>query len=121
MSPVQDRVLILGLARSGRAAVAVLRHLGADVVAYDADAELDASGIDAEVHLGPWRDELLDGVGLAVKSPGIPAQAASVRAAHERGIPVVSESELGARLRPNRSVGITGTNGKTTTTALVGA
>ena len=60
MSPVQDRVLILGLARSGRAAVAVLRHLGADVVAYDADAELDASGIDAEVHLGPWRDELLD-------------------------------------------------------------
>ena len=73
------------------------------------------------MHLGEWRDALLDGVGLVVKSPGIPAEAPPVRAARERGVPVISEIELGARLLPNRIVGITGTNGKTTTTALLGA
>jgi UDP-N-acetylmuramoylalanine--D-glutamate ligase len=121
MPDLPDRVLVLGLARSGRAAVEALRAQGVEVVAHDANEELDAEGIEADVHLGPWRDELLDGVGLVVKSPGIPAQAPPVRAARDRGIPVVSEIELGARLLPNPIVGITGTNGKTTTTALVGA
>jgi len=121
MPPVPDRILVLGLARSGRAAVAVLRHAGVEVVAHDVKRDLDTGGVEAEVHLGAWRDELLDGVGLVVKSPGIPAQAAPARAAAERGVPVISEIELGARLLPNRMIGITGTNGKTTTTALVGA
>ena len=69
----------------------------------------------------PGEDELLDGVGLVVKSPGIPGPGATGARARERAIPVVSEIELGARLLPNRIVGITGTNGKTTTTALMGA
>ena len=121
MSPVPDRVLVLGLARSGRAAVAALRHVGRRGGRARRERGLETEGVDAEVRLGPWEDELLEGVGLAVKSPGIPAQAPPVRAARERAIPVVSEIELGARLLPNRIVGITGTNGKTTTTALTGA
>ena len=58
---------------------------------------------------------------MLVKSPGVPGEAALVEAARERGIPVWSEIELAASLLPNPLVGITGTNGKTTTTELLGA
>ena len=115
------RALVVGLARSGRAAVPALRRQGTEVVAYDAAATVEVDGLDAEVRLGAWDDALLDGVGLVVKSPGVPAAAAPVTAARGRGIEVISEIELGARLVQNPLVGVTGTNGKTTTTALIGA
>ena len=114
-----DRVLVVGLARSGRAAVAALRRSDVEVVAYDADPGIDAEGIDAEVSAGSWDDALLDGVGLVVKSPGVPIGATPVADARARGVPVISEIELGARLLPNPLIGVTGTNGKTTTTALL--
>ena len=115
------RVLVVGLARSGRAAAAALRAHGDDVVAYDADPEVDPRAIDGEVVLGPWDERLLDGVALVVKSPGVPSDAAPVRSARARGARVISEIELAVRLLPNPLVGVTGTNGKTTTTALLGA
>ena len=121
MAGLPDRVLVLGLARSGRAAVDALRSRGADVVGHDVDSTLDASGIDASVTLGAWDDALLEGVGLVVKSPGIPSTAPPVAAVRASGVPIVSEVELGARLLPNPLLGVTGTNGKTTTTALLGA
>jgi UDP-N-acetylmuramoylalanine--D-glutamate ligase len=121
VAPLPDRVLVLGLARSGRAAVEALRAAGVAVVAHDTKSELDLQGIDAETALGAWRDDLLDGVGLVVKSPGIPAQAEPVLAARAKGIPLVSEIELGVTMLPNPILGVTGTNGKTTTTALLGA
>ena len=98
-----------------------LRSAGAEVVAYDADTALDVAELAADVTLGEWGDALLDGVGLVVKSPGVPAEAPPVVAARARGIEVISEIELGARLLPNPILGVTGTNGKTTTTALLGA
>jgi len=62
------------------------------------------------------------GVELVVKSPGVPSENAVVRTARERGVPVWSEVELGYRLLPgNPLLGVTGTNGKTTTTELLGA
>lgn len=64
---------------------------------------------------------LLDGVGLLVKSPGVPGEAPLVVEARARGIPIWSELELGARLLPNPLVAVTGTNGKTTTSELAGA
>jgi len=112
---------VIGLARSGRAAVSALRANGENVVAYDADSRLDSAGIDAEIRLGDWDDVFLDGVEMVVKSPGVPSDAPPVAAARARGIPVVSEIELGARLLSNPLIGVTGTNGKTTTTALLGA
>ena len=114
-------VLVLGLARSGRAAVEALRREGVAVVAHDASEDVDATGIDVDVRLGEWDDELLEGVGLVVKSPGVPSEAPPVVAARARGIPVASEIELGVRLLSNPLIGVTGTNGKTTTTALLGA
>jgi UDP-N-acetylmuramoylalanine--D-glutamate ligase len=100
------RALVYGLARSGRAAA---EH-------FDDPVLVDRS-------LGNEDDvSLLDGVELVVKSPGIPADAPLLAAARERGIRVISEIDLGRSLLPrSRFVGVTGTNGKTTTTELLGS
>ena len=99
---------MLGLARSGLAAAAALERRGVEVVR--ADREL---GNDEDVGL-------VEGVGLLVKSPGVPAEAPLVAGARERGVPVWSEIELGSRLLPNPILGVTGTNGKTTTAEWLG-
>jgi UDP-N-acetylmuramoylalanine--D-glutamate ligase len=101
-------VLVLGLARSGRAAAAALERRGVQVIR--ADREL---GNDGEV-------ALLDGVELLVKSPGVPGGAVLPAAARRRGVPVWSEIELAYRLLPNPILGVTGTNGKTTTAEWLG-
>jgi len=121
------RVLVVGLARSGKAATELLLAEGAHVVAYDRDAGLATDleigrlrGLGVEVHLGDEEDELLKGTDLLVKSPGVPGETTLVAGARSRGIPVWSEIELGARLLPNPILGVTGTNGKTTTAELLG-
>jgi UDP-N-acetylmuramoylalanine--D-glutamate ligase len=120
-----SRALVLGLARSGEAAALALGRRGVQVVGVDRSAGLDASRLRAagvEVRLGADTDAaLLENVELLVKSPGVPSEATLVVVARERGIPVWSEIELGARLLGDPAVGITGTNGKTTTSELVGA
>jgi len=88
--------LVLGLARSGEAAAAALERAGTE------------------------DERLLDAVETVIKSPGVPGEAPLVTAARARGIPVWSEVELGSRLLRNPIVGVTGTNGKTTTSELLG-
>jgi UDP-N-acetylmuramoylalanine--D-glutamate ligase len=105
---VPQRVLVLGLARSGNAAAAALTRRG--VVVVGSDREL---GNDGDL-------TLLDGVDVLVKSPGVPREAALVVEAERRGVPVWSEVELGYRLLEPRLLGVTGTNGKTTTCELLG-
>jgi UDP-N-acetylmuramoylalanine--D-glutamate ligase len=117
------RVLVVGLARSGTAAAQTLRALGVHVVGYDRDETLDLGrlqGLGVEVHLGHEEEQLLQGIDLVVTSPGVPGDAPLIAGAHARGVPVWTELELGARLLPNPLLAITGTNGKTTTTALLG-
>jgi UDP-N-acetylmuramoylalanine--D-glutamate ligase len=105
-------VLVYGLARSGEAAGAALEARGDEVVRADRS-------------LGNEDDlSLLDGIDLVVKSPGVPGERSLVVEARRRGIPVWSELELGWRLlAPTgaRFVGVTGTNGKSTTAELLGA
>jgi UDP-N-acetylmuramoylalanine--D-glutamate ligase len=105
------KALVYGLARSGTAVVERLAERGDEVVAVD-------RSLGNEGDLG-----LLAGVDVLVKSPGIPGEAPLVLGARERGVPVWSEIELAWRLLPvgTRVVGITGTNGKTTTAELLGA
>ena len=103
------RVLVLGLARSGLAAQAAPERRGVEVVAADRTLGNDEDAA------------LLDAVDVLVKSPGVPGENALVVAARERGIEVWSEVELGYRLLGARLVGVTGTNGKTTTSELLGA
>jgi UDP-N-acetylmuramoylalanine--D-glutamate ligase len=99
--------LVVGLARSGRAALEVLRARGEE-----------ARGVDRrDGNDGP---AALDGVRAVVKSPGVPAPAPVIAAARERGLPVLGEIELAWRVIPNEFVAVTGTNGKTTTTELIG-
>jgi UDP-N-acetylmuramoylalanine--D-glutamate ligase len=117
--------VVLGLARSGRAATLALRRRGVKVVAVDRDASLDVDELrhaGADVRLGGEDVTVLDGADLLVKSPGVPGDAPLVAAARTAAIPVWSEIELGARLLEGHPiVGVTGTNGKTTTTELLGA
>jgi UDP-N-acetylmuramoylalanine--D-glutamate ligase len=101
-------MIVLGLARSGTAAAAALERRGVEVVG--ADREL---GNDAD-------PSLLDGGEALVKSPGVPRDAPLVVEAERRGVPIWSEVELGFRLLQPRLVGVTGTNGKTTTAELLG-
>jgi UDP-N-acetylmuramoylalanine--D-glutamate ligase len=105
-------VLVYGLARSGEAAGAALEGRGDEVIRVDK-------------RLGNEDDLcLLDGVELLVKSPGVPGERPLVEEARRRGIPVWSELELGWRLLApgaTRFVGVTGTNGKSTTVELLGA
>jgi UDP-N-acetylmuramoylalanine--D-glutamate ligase len=113
---------VLGLARSGRAAALALARRGVEVVGADrAPGRLDLPGV--ELHLGSEEESLLDGVDVLVKSPGVPGDAPLVAAARAAGVPVWSEVEAAWRLLPagTRLVGVTGTNGKTTTTELLGA
>jgi UDP-N-acetylmuramoylalanine--D-glutamate ligase len=100
---------VLGLARSGKAAVAALTRRGVEVTAAGRER-----GNDSDL-------SLLDRAELLVKSPGVPREAPLVAEAEQRGIPIWSEVELGYRLLQPRLIGVTGTNGKTTTTELLGA
>jgi UDP-N-acetylmuramoylalanine--D-glutamate ligase len=100
--------LVLGLARSGQAAAAALERRGVSVV--PADREL---GNDGDL-------SLLGHADVVIKSPGVPRNVPLVVDAERRGIPVWSEVELGYRLLRPKLLGVTGTNGKTTTCELLG-
>jgi UDP-N-acetylmuramoylalanine--D-glutamate ligase len=118
------RALVLGLARSGQAAALALARHGVPTVAVDRSDALDTGRLaeaGVEVHLGTEEDRLLEGVDLLVKSPGVPGESPLPSAARASGIAVWSEVELGYRLLRNPFVGVTGTNGKTTTSELLGA
>jgi UDP-N-acetylmuramoylalanine--D-glutamate ligase len=118
-----DRALVLGLARSGEAAALALARRGVAVLGIDQREDVDAGRLreaGVEVVLGADDPELLDGVDLLVKSPGVAPAAPLAAAARELGLTIWSEVELGFRLLANPILGVTGTNGKTTTSELLG-
>jgi UDP-N-acetylmuramoylalanine--D-glutamate ligase len=110
--------LIVGLARSGVAAARMLQAHG-EVLGVDSGRPEPPAGV--ETHLETDGVELLERVGCVVKSPGVPNDAPVIAAARARELPVLGELELAWRLLPGRFVAVTGTNGKTTTTELLGA
>lgn len=115
--------LVVGLARSGQAAAKLLCALGHRVIAVDAanPAGADTLGdFGAETHLNTDGVEFVDQVDVIIKSPGVPQEAPAIEAARATGKQVIGELELGWRLLANPVIAVTGTNGKTTTTELLG-
>src|SRR5438046_8948834 len=122
------RVTVVGLARSGVAAARLLRTAGAQVTGTDLKplealgrvaAELQALGV--RLVTGPHARGAFDGADLVVVSPGVPPNGDPAGPARPRRRPIIGELELGWRALEAETIAITGTNGKTTTTALTGA
>jgi UDP-N-acetylmuramoylalanine--D-glutamate ligase len=122
------RVTVVGLARSGIAAARLLRAAGAEVTGTDA-RPLAALGREAaalgdlgvRVVIDGAAARAFEGATLIVVSPGVPPAGPQLAEARARGVPIIGELELGWRAMEAETIAITGTNGKTTTTALTGA
>ncbi|MBT2637234.1 UDP-N-acetylmuramoyl-L-alanine--D-glutamate ligase [Bacillus sp. ISL-39] len=120
------KILVLGLAKSGVSAAALLHKLGAFVTVNDSKPlaeNPEAQGLleqGIKVVCGSHPIELMDeGFELVVKNPGIPYYNPMIQKAIEKGIPVITEVELAYQISDAPLIGITGTNGKTTTTTLI--
>ena len=120
------RVLVVGLARTGVATALFCAARGANVTATDARTEneigeaiapLRTAGVSLE--LDGHRENTFLEQDLIVPSPGVPADAPLLQAARAKGVAVWSEVELAGRFLEGRLIGITGSNGKTTTTSLI--
>lgn len=120
-------ILIIGLGISGVSTVKALNKLGSNIYILDRKKEeelrsflYEIRDIDVELHLGT-NDFTLENIDLIVKSPGVPLHLDIFKKAKEMGVEFITDIELAYRLRPNtRFIAITGTNGKTTTTSLIG-
>jgi UDP-N-acetylmuramoylalanine--D-glutamate ligase len=119
-------VLVVGLARTGVATALFCAARGARVTATDSrseselpDAVLKLRGAGIALELGSHREETFLEQDLIVPSPGVPADAPPLEAARAKGVTIWSEIELAYRFLRGRLIGITGSNGKTTTTSLV--
>jgi len=126
------RVAVFGLARTGLSSVLSLKAGGAEVLAWDDNAVARDAGSQAGADITPWREWAWSGIAALVLSPGVPLTHPRphevVQHASRAGVPVIGDVELFAReIRPDADqpgrapiVAITGTNGKSTTTALIG-
>ncbi len=128
MSFKDKKILVVGAGISGIAAYDLLRELGAKPTLYDANANLDAKtvgektkdGNNASVILGEISDAQLDKFEMLVASPGVPVDTGLPKYFYDKGKTVIGEIELAYQAGKGEIIAITGTNGKTTTTALVG-
>lgn len=114
------RVAVIGLGKSGMAAYELLREMGAEVCLYDGKKDLDVSGYEVPVYLETIPEDVLRELSCAVFSPGVPLTIPVADALRTQGIPIIGEIELACFYEKGQVIGITGTNGKTTTTTLTG-
>lgn len=116
----EKKAVVVGLGKSGLAAYDLLKKMGARVCLYDGKEDLDVSAYDAPVYLGDFPEEVFAGLDCAVFSPGVPLDIPPAHFLREKNVPIIGEIELAFMMEKGTVVGITGTNGKTTTTTLVG-
>lgn len=123
-----QKCLVIGSGVSGQGAVSLLGHMGADILLYDGgdkitQEELEGrvpQGVQAQCYVRQLPEELMGQIDVTVLSPGVPADSPLVTELKGRGVRVIGEIELGFLAEKGRVAAITGTNGKTTTTTLVG-
>lgn len=124
----EKKVLVFGSGKSGIGAADLLGAEGARPVIYDGNEKTDKEQVlgkttgtyPVEFYAGELPEEVLDSLDLVVLSPGVPTDLPLVKRFYEMGLPVWGEVELAYRTGKGRVLAITGTNGKTTTTALLG-
>ena len=114
------RAVVVGMARSGVAAVELLLEQGAQVTAVDQSAVANPKLVELGVSVQPQEASAFEGADLVVLSPGVPADLDVLQPVRGRGVPVVGDLELASWFLKGEVIGITGSNGKTTTTALTG-
>lgn len=122
----EKKVLVFGSGISGESASRLLARVGAEVILYDGNDKLDKNEIRKEIGeeirivLGKFPEEILNNLDLTVLSPGVPSDLPVVEKMREKNIPIWGEIELASLLSKGEILAITGTNGKTTTTSLLG-
>ena len=122
------KILIFGMGVSGKGVAKLLSHLDVSMVLYDGNTDLDKEALlnelnlkgRAEVVTGELNEKSFEGVDILALSPGISINAPYVKMAQECGVKVLGEVEIAYEISKGRLAAITGTNGKTTTTALTG-
>lgn len=128
MDLTEKRVLVVGSGISGVAATELLKKQQVEVVLFDGNKDLDIEALkqkvpvfsDVEIILGELQEEVMDTIDLVVLSPGVPTDLPMVNTLRDKQIPIWGEIELAYNYAKGRIIAITGTNGKTTTTALTG-
>ena len=128
MEVTGKKVLVFGSGISGMGAVKLLEDHGADVILYDGNDKLDkcemkaklGEGSKAEIILGEFPEGLVDTLDITVLSPGVPTDLPIINEMHEKNVTVIGEVELAYVYGKGDVLAITGTNGKTTTTSLLG-
>lgn len=121
-------VVVVGAGKSGMGAIALLHTLGAKITLFDGNEKTDIDVLKeqvleickAEVYVGTLPEEVIASTQMLVLSPGVPVDTEFVHKFRENGAIILGEIELAYQVSKGKVVGITGTNGKTTTTTLVG-
>ena len=124
---MSEKYLIVGAGRSGVCSARMLLELGKEIIIYDSNVNLDKNAVkeqigtdkDIDFVTGEVNSADFEGVDICVTSPGVSLETPVLKAVKAAGIPLWSEIELAYRYDKGRVIGITGTNGKTTTTSLV--
>ena len=122
------KVLVFGSGISGTGAVKLLAQVGAQIILYDGNENLKEEdirkklpeGCSCEILLGELPDEVIESLDLAVMSPGVPQDIPPVERLKKKGVRIWGEVELAYQMGKGKVLAVTGTNGKTTTTALLG-
>lgn len=123
-----QRCLVIGSGISGIGAVSLLEHFGAEIILYDSNAKLTEEALKEKLPVGSKASciagelptEVEERIQVLVLSPGVPTDIPLVNRMRDRGVRIIGEIELGFLAEKGRVAAITGTNGKTTTTTLVG-
>ncbi len=128
MEFLKKNVLVVGAGKSGIGAITLLHTLGANITLFDGNEHANIDEIksqlssvgNTEVYIGKLPDEVLENTQMLVLSPGVPVDTEFVKQFYDRNVTILGEIELGYQVAKGKLIGITGTNGKTTTTTLVG-
>lgn len=128
MEAAGKKVLVFGSGISGIGAVRLLEEQKAEIILYDGNEKLDKENIKkqlgtcrgVEIITGVFPEEILESLDLVILSPGVPTDLPVILKMHEKGVRVIGEVELAYEYGKGDVLAITGTNGKTTTTTLLG-